>query len=1128
MVRKKKSKSVSQRDDGPEVVDESTFAAVTYRKGTLKEKLAAEGIPFNTTMTDLLDLLRKEEILKNRDIRYFLICECLIITIFTTVSGPSLLDNSFEEVQDPPIPPVSRRALRRQWEINDYIFLKFLRFVMENRNCEFCIEDFKKPRHKFQLEFLSAGVADISSMVLDENYNLLYDYIRTIIVTILADWALVTLTVGDGIDNLKRIICSYGRQFETTGNYNFYSLIEHKDTSRKFKLDYYQRIQRHLLELDHRSSNEQYETLFDENKSPETSDPSNGINHQQISHDENVFSFDINQDGSLAIPNLISHIPLRHDLLSKTLSLHKIGSPLLIFQFRIICGLVDPLTQPLPNDKHVISIDFLYELFLGLMCPEISKTLQLDDGLDWKYHICFNMQKILKCSMQRLNFNDFEKLNSINNSDESVDWRKQLDIWLPHGFNPQNLELIYMIDILAVYSIYKLYDHLPIQLNPFLSTFISIWKNLTCVILLGLEIDRIEEEHETFETPVSVRAAIRGATALRAVIATVLNGHVESYKHDFKHESLNTFMSPYGRKLCQGALYADLKSHAGAILALGVDLKDVTELLTDLQAGDRFDEDVRYMFEYEYDDFHDVPNKDIDPDNEQPIDDADDTKSFRQRRCNCIFDDDEMEYEGDEESGFEEDVVQYEKYEGSKQDQYEPHIKLLSTGKPQAVRHPNSFEFDYSGKDWRDIPRELNFYYSEQYDFLEKPDLELIISLTLKATTIKLDGIESLLLLQSVASCVKNEHDESVLGGLLDPKYYRRSPRDKDNEDDKQVNVHRVQPDDIYDLWCLESTFEKMLQRNPHLAWRLMDEMLVCSGYRRVLIWFITHMKMNFALIEYIYELVMGLRGNPLTDASEIKGSSAERDVQPTETVRKAPATLPFSRQGSISLSFIETKMLMQEFFTNAAISLSERPKDSNEERAEEENSEVSLYDVELMKLICSMVRTFIAEEKFDFSETESAFELQALLMNWIAIVPEARSLFFELKSIMTEKNIESNNHPNLEFGEDSESLMNPEYSIDSNNEDFEYNRKLMNLLPLPIKENENNVETAAVQTLRDFIRRYPFNASIPTIGRKIIYEDDEILPLPKSDHSLSLHEYLLEFDEEYSSGDASAPPHTN
>lgn len=1077
-----------------EVVDENEKEPVSHKEGTLKEKLSSEGIPFETTTADLIRLLKDETIIKNRDIRYFLISESAIIALFATQAGPSLINHDFAVSHDPPISPAATSVLRRQWEINDYIFCKFLLFVLENRNFVFNVKEFNRPRYKASLGFLTENVIHNSSLVLASDYNLLYDYLRTIKDTMLLDWLVLTMRIGDGDKYLQQTVNDYHKNFEITNcyrnYYSYYTLVEQGAKQSKISA---LKFSNFFKLFDPRSLS------FDQPDSKKLDDTDFGKNN------ETVFSFNINQDGTLDFMSP----KIRHDILSKALGLQKIDSPLLFTQFRILSGLIDPLTQPLPNDKHIISIDFLYQLTLGFMFPGIEELTQVD-GLDWKFHTCFNMQKIIKRSMIRLNFDDFERLNSINNSDESINWRKQLNKWLPHGFSTQNLELIYMVDILAVYYIYKSYEHLPIQLNPFLSTLISMWKNLTCVILLGLEIDRLEEEHETFDTPLLVRATVRGATALRSVVAAVLNGHVEYYKHDFKHESVNTFMSPYGRKLCQGALYADLRSHAAAILALGTDLEDVTELLADLQAGDRFDEDVRYMFEYEYDDFND---SDLEENDSRINDNSTKGKMPIQRRCNCLFDDDVMEHEGDYNESNE---SEFENGEELKQNQFGSHMKLLTTGKSQAVRHPNSFEFDYSGKDWRDIPRGRNFYYFESYKFIKNPDLEIIISLTLKASSSRLEEDESLLLLRSVASCVKNEQDELLLSDFFsEPKSH--VDRNKDGEEDVK---HFVQPDDIYDLWCLESTFEKVIQRNPHLAWRLMDEMLVCSGYRRVLIWFITHMKLKFPVIEYIYELVMGLRGSSISEYSHSTLQSGLDRTPSKKNIEKEMLLLPFSRQGSIELSNIETKMLMQEFFTNAAISLSEKSREANEGQNGEGETDISLYDVELMKLICSMVRTFIAEGKFDFSESESAFELQALLMNWLTIIPEARSLFFDLKTKLGEmnSNFEKVNGQGALNATALEDPATQETNDNIDEKNFEYNKKLMNLLPLPLKDNEANVENAAVQTLRNFINRFPFTSSKPSIGRKLIYENDEILPMAKTERPLDLHNYLLKFDAKYKS----------
>lgn len=1134
MVKKKKTRSNTDtivNDVDYLRLEKPEFASIV----PLKDVLAAEGGAHTSCITSLGKILKDEAMLSNTMIRPSLLCESIVLALFTTKSGSSMLSLSIDE---------SAKSMHKRWLLcnksatsyktrisnwkdDEIMLLKFVSFLIDNRSIPLDFKNYNKPNWKLSLKFLIASKYEAASLILNDQYNLLLDYFFAM-TPLLKKWLRIAFSYQDG-QYFRDTILHYKRVFEFSDTYCWYSFIDHQEPS--IKKNYLN----NMLFGDEEDDLETcMSTIFDElvisastsgfhdsnfMVMTNVSESDNSYYHHQVSQDENVYSFDLNEDGSIEVPNLMSHTSLRHDTLLNMLKLKSCNSPLLLLQFKIMCGLVDPLTQPAPNDEQIISLDMLYQMFIGFLYPEIEKTLNIDDGCDWRFHVCFNMQKIIQASLVRMNCDDFDRLNSINNTDEAVDWRSQLNKWLPHGFNTQNLELIYMIDILAVYSIYKLYEDLPIQINPFLSSLISLWKNLTCVILLGLEIDRQEEEHETFDTPILVRATTRGATALRAAIATILNGHVDINKHDFKHESFNTFMSPHGRKLCQGALYADLRSHAAALLALGTDLKDVTDILADMQAGDRFDEDVRYMFEYELDDYDDAELQEEVPQEYQKknncSEEVEGGLKVLQRRCNCVFDDDEMLEDEDRDNDGEHEEAKFSRMQ---QHQAQTSLAMSSNGKPHAVRSRGSFEFDYSGKDWRDVPRGANFYYSLNYNFMDNANLDTVLSLTLKASSEKLKDKEALLLLTSVASCVKKEQDETILGTLISPQDYQADSKKEAERDG--TKFQSITPDDIYEIWCEESTFEKMAYTNHSLAWRLMDEMLLCCGYRRVLIWFITHMELNHSLIHYIFELVMDLRGQPSAeDAKEdfFEGKTAE-------TTDKGLSALPFSRQGSLKLSVIERKMLLQEFFTNAAIFLSEKSKEWVREDSIDKDGgnddgdmgNISLYAVGLMKLICFMVQTFIKKGKFDFSESECVFELQALLMNWIGIIPEAKDLFFTLKSLIAEMNktgVEEEKAESKEPETWDASLGQQESPEFETKSDFEYNRKLVSLLPPVIKEKEEN---AAMQTLRNFIKRYSFNTAVPLIGRKVVYEDDKILPLPRSDTSVGLHEYLVDYDENY------------
>lgn len=881
------------------------------------------------------------------------------------------------------------------------------------------------------------------------------------------------------------------------------------------------------------------------------------------------------------------HSELRYGILSLMLNLKSFNDfSCTSLQFEMLCTLVDPLTQPLPNDKYIISIDLLANLFLFSCYNDLKSGRVRYQGYETRFHIGLNMERIILNSMERLNCEDYNHLQSLgvdNFDNKNIEhWWNLMYSWLPHGLNTQDLELLYMVNIIAVYVIYKLFNDKPVQLNPFLSTLISVWKKLSCVILFSLDIDRMLEQDTVRETPLLVRATIRGASALRAVIATVLNNYMEYMEHDFKHEPINTFMSPHGRKLCQGALYTDIRSYAAAMLALGVDLKNVTALFSDLQAGDRFDEDIRYMFEYEYEDYNIVED-------EPQINDVSITKGindnirtnsknnednilenenigklFQQRRCDCIFDDDKIH--GAQMMTCKNNTV----IEKNNTVMTTNNQENATSNNPIAGRSKAFFEFDYSGKDWRDVPRGLNLYYTSTYQFIVNPKLEDVNKLIVKASTTALTYDEAILLLRLVSSCVKEEQESMIFSHLNESSNYNI----KQQEGNK---AKTVTPEDIYELLCDNSTFGEILYINPELGWRLMDEMLMCNGYRRVLIWFLTHMEINHTLIHYIFELVMGLRGQDFESNTTLEDMKKLllHDILVNHNHKTESSSVnsgnkdkfPFSRQGPLILSDIETSMLLQEFFTNAAIYLSNKSNlngnptqyDVNDnigvsESSEEGSEYVSLYAIGLVKLICFMVRTLMENGKFDFVKTECSFELQTLLMNWIGLIPEAQELFFMIKSNIADKDITTDHRNNSIIGVDSdfsESKINTDdrsrrYIItseeiesgdlfkdddddsasqaSSNSENKhsdredddvdEYSKKLLKLLPYTVnKDQDNNKENHAFLTLRSYMKRHSFVQGVPVTGRKVVHRGTKILPMKQNERPISIREYMKNYD---------------
>jgi hypothetical protein len=632
----------------------------------------------------------------------------------------------------------------------------------------------------------------------------------------------------------------------------------------------------------------------------------------------------------------ISHTERRHRVLSNLMGIGVGVSPL----FSLVSMLTDPISQPKETDAHVISLELLSQLIIAFEYDSSSITPEFD--------LAKRLFLIVENSLKLLNCDDEIKLRGLNNSDIKVDWRPRLTEWTPRGINDQDLRLIYMIDCVCIYTIFKLYAYSEpdLCLNPFLEFFLRLWKIFTNVVLLGLEIDRRVELLENMETPNVVKQIIRGSSAVRYVLATILNDDVQNRMHDFEHLNIHDYLSPYGRRCGSGALHADVRWYVGAMLALGSELNEVVETLVDLEPNDRYDEDIKYMFSHEYEDFHHeqlFPEeyKDDEVDDE-PVMYVDQDGNFHRvvkQRCTCQFFDDEeaeeMESHGEENEQFN-DI-------------------------PQAVRSEQSIEFDEMGRDWRDVARGGNIFFNTEFPLDEShcynwPELESIFD---QMTAESIPDDVSQRVIKTIARSVKLELEQEISKSV--------------GNNVKDVPKEVVTTDKIYDKWSSEWVFEAMLALNPDAAYSMLDEMFMANGYRRVLIWFITHLALSFALMNYVFELVNGLRG-------EIRISKRFR----------------FSRQGPLVLSEIERSMLLHEFFSNCLIYLSKTTDKykSSQSGAAENVTELERC-IKIVKLVCLMVNKLIENESIDMEEYK--IEITSLLINWIGIVGEAKELFFKI-----------------------------------------------------------------------------------------------------------------------------------
>lgn len=339
-----------------------------------------------------------------------------------------------------------------------------------------------------------------------------------------------------------------------------------------------------------------------------------------------------------------------------------------------------------------------------------------------------------------------------------------------------------------------------------------------------------------------------------------------------------------------------------------------------------------------------------------------------------------------------------------------------------AVRSDDAIEFDELGRDWRDIPRGDNVNFQpwflkliDQYNKLsvkEKEDPEDIFSSwstfedCLKFLTLQgIEGTEEVdadaerkigqSVLNTIAKAVKDEKDKKASVSKSDQSI-------ANSEDDDEVT-----PDKIYTFWSSLASeeeisitqdnnkliipifgitkYELLLHNNRKLAGCMLDEMLMCHGYRRVLIWFITHnINLCPALINYVFELLVGYRGG-----------DGERQ-QPYK----------HSRQGAkIILSEIEELMLLHEFLSNSGFYLL-ATKDGVDTFYGYKIVLLDSIAKKYLSLMCLMIDQLINQGIIDLNPNKKdglaydyTYNLQLFLFTWIGKLPEARELFFRIKN---------------------------------------------------------------------------------------------------------------------------------
>lgn len=678
------------------------------------------------------------------------------------------------------------------------------------------------------------------------------------------------------------------------------------------------------------------------------------------------------------------HVRLRNWILDNCPS-SDISAPLSHYAFLTVCALCDPYTQPEDTEEAALSVDRIADVAIALCyqryCVDSSSSVP-PPLASVKFALSLRFFEVLEALGYCLNLSD-APLPS-----DSASWEESYRFWEPRIPDDDDvIKLCYYMTCVLVMTLYKLFVPLlpesetsanppsaNLALNPYAAYLTKLWHCYTNVLSVALHYDRrleedlVSAEDGYFDTPNEIKMVLLGSSAVRGVLAYVLNSSFSlhlplpnlrsiaaAHSLDLTTLPLLDFYDPLARRHAMaGSLIVDLPQLMPLYLVLRAlttwpasspetavaprgDIPDPSRvyvhcarLASVLFPFDQLDGDVKYVFGY------------FDSD-----DDSDGGDSDHENDSNTI--------------------------------------SAPSTDFPMALRSDaDSIDFDDHGRDWRDCVRGANVDFSPdflaraaRYDALKTKDdsddffadwdvFHKILVFTASLVTTPTESGLAQTIINTVAKAVKDEG--TPMANDISPNAiysFLVSPVPHEPLNDLKlflVSYRRV------------TYFELILKFNPTIAHGILDELLMCPGYRRPLIWFLTHsLNIHMPLVDYIYDLVSGNRG-----------PSAKSDIH-----------LRFSRCGStVEISPVEKLMLLHEFIVNATAWFVQGALDADAQLPDT-NARKLVYYICLMlaELIHNNIIALNPDHDDDFDNYNH--DLQVFLFPWVGKVPLARKLFF-------------------------------------------------------------------------------------------------------------------------------------
>lgn len=667
------------------------------------------------------------------------------------------------------------------------------------------------------------------------------------------------------------------------------------------------------------------------------------------------------------------------------------------FVFLTTAALCDPYTQPEDSETLALSISTLADTLVALSYREWTRTAKDRPPLaSVKFSLSLRFMEILQALSYCLNVDDETTLRHLNI--DHARWPETLPFWHPRLGGDDWIKLCYHMSCVLVMAMFKLcvpvggsYDlaHLP-----YADYFIRLWKAHTNVLALALELDRELEEDawsskgDYFDTPEEIKTVLLGSSAVRFVLAYVINmlccsplsspekliEHRLASLLDMTKMLLLDFYDPLSRRT----------SMAGSIL---VDLSLITPLLLIHRLFCLFS-----------------PVSDPLPNN-PPLFDEHVYKERRKNRASPMGSCGDTMVDLYTEDQFDDDIKYVFGYFDS-DDESEDDKDTV----PMALRTNDDIEFDEQGRDWRDCPRGTNTESTPEfqkrvdlYESLDQKDSSdhffsdwsMLSDALFLVATMEIDPKPlGQVIVDTIAKAVRDEPDSKIYPEVI-YKFLVSPFPDEVLDEHTQTRSYLI-------AFRKVTFFELILITNPQLAMAIADELLMCPGFRRTIIWFLTHsVNLHMSLIDYIYELVLLRRGNSL---------------------RKL--VFEFSRQGPLELSEVERLMLLHEIFVNSTSWFLQGEFDPEADLPELRAKKLIQYFCLMIKKLLDEKIIIIDDKCADYYE-DYTHDLQIFLIPWIGKVPEARELFFHCRNNAFKPKDESAKEEEAQELEDLEQALN-------------------------------------------------------------------------------------------------------